>query len=123
MILVPSLTRSRESRRKVPLVEQRKHSRVPFRDSVVFVVKGREERATGITRDIGIGGMFIETPTPAPFGAEIVVHVHLPGEASAFAFVGVVRWVRAEGMGVQFGMMGARETYAITEIVRQAADG
>ncbi len=84
----------------------------------MFVVKGREERATGVIRDIGLGGVFVETSTPAAFGAELVVHVHIPGELSAFALPGVVRWVRADGMGVQFAMLGARETYAITEIVK-----
>jgi len=84
----------------------------------VFSRKGQSERVTGQSTDISLGGMFIETTQPAPFGAEIVVHVHVPGEPSAFALPGVVRWVRSDGMGVQFGLLGARETHTITELVR-----
>ncbi len=102
------------------MVEQRRYGRAPFRETVVFIAKGREERSTGTTRDLGIGGVYIETATPSAFGAEIVVHIHLPGEPSAIALPGVVRWVRADGMGVQFGNLGAKETFAITEIVREA---
>jgi hypothetical protein len=29
-----------------------------------------------------------------------------------------VRWTRSDGMGVQFGLIGARETHAITELTR-----
>ncbi len=104
------------------MVDQRRYGRAPFRETVVFVVKGREERSTGTTRDLGIGGVYVETATPAAFGAELLVHIHLPGEASSYALPGVVRWVRADGMGVQFGMLGAKETYAITEIVKVARD-
>ena len=84
----------------------------------MFSRKGQSERVTGQSTDISLGGMFIETTQPAPFGAEIVVHVHVPGEPSAFALPGVVRWVRSDGMGVQFGLLGARETHTITELVR-----
>jgi hypothetical protein len=102
------------------LVDQRRFSRVPFREPVVFVVKGGDDRAQGETRDICLGGMFIETKTPPPFGTEVVAHVHIPGEAQAFQLPGIVRWVRDDGMGLQFGNIGARETYAITAIVAQA---
>lgn len=101
-------------------MELRRHSRVPFTEAIVFVVKGTDARLTGTSHDISLGGMFIETTTPAAFGAEIVVHVHVPGEPQSFALPGVVRWVRNGGMGVQFGLIGARETYTITELVRAA---
>ena len=93
---------------------------MPHRDDVVFLVKGRDERGVGQTRDIGIGGVFVETAAPAPFGADIVVHLQLGG--ASYALPGVVRWVRSDGMGVQFGMLGAKETFAITEIVRSKED-
>jgi DNA-binding NarL/FixJ family response regulator len=31
---------------------------------------------------------------------------------------GTVRWTSKSGMGLQFGLLGARETYAITEVER-----
>ena len=84
----------------------------------MFSRKGEEPRVTGTATDISLGGMFIETAEPAAFGAEVVIHVHVPGQPSAFALPAVVRWVRPGGMGVQFRMLGARETHTITELVR-----
>jgi len=84
--------------------------------------KGSEKRVTGQSADISLGGMFVETQTPEAFGTEIVVHVHVPGEPSAFALPGIVRWTEAGGMGVQFQLLGARETHAITELVAEHAD-
>jgi type IV pilus assembly protein PilZ len=63
--------------------------------------------------------MFVETSAPAPFRAEVVVHIVLPGHGAPFALPGVVRWTRGGGMGVQFGLIGARETHAITEVTRR----
>ncbi len=76
----------------------------------------------GEATDISLGGMFIETKTPASFGDDIVVHVHVPGEPSAFTLPAKVRWTSHEGMGVQFGRIGARETHAITELVAAHED-
>jgi hypothetical protein len=53
------------------------------------------------------------------FNGEVVVHVLLPGQRAPFALPAVVRWSRAgEGMGLQFGLLGARETHAITELTK-----
>jgi PilZ domain len=86
---------------------------------VEFVAKGTSERLRGSCKDISIGGMFIETTSPLAFKAELVVHVTLPGQNTAFALPGVVRWTRKDGMGIQFGMLGARETHAITEVAKE----
>ena len=77
--------------------------------------------AEGIGKDISLGGMFVETETPASFNAEIVVRVGLrtaTGAISDFDLPATVRWVRAGGMGVQFGLLGVHETRAITELTR-----
>jgi type IV pilus assembly protein PilZ len=64
--------------------------------------------------------MFIETATPLPFSSELVVHVTLPGQRAQFALPAVVRWTGKDGMGVQFGLIGARETHAITQLTKAA---
>ena len=83
----------------------------------MFARKGSDQRSSGQSADISLGGMFIETQTPEPFGTEIVIHLHVPGEPSGFALPGKVRWTGSGGMGVQFGLLGARETHTITELV------
>jgi hypothetical protein len=103
------------------VLELRRHNRAPLDASVEFVGKGSSERIAGRAKDISLGGMFIETLHPLPFSSELVVHVLLPSQKAPFALPGVVRWTRDGGMGVQFGLIGARETHAITELTRQTA--
>jgi len=68
--------------------------------------------------------MFINTPAPLAFGTEIVVHLTLPGHRIPLAMPAVVRWSRVgQGMGLQFGLLGARETHAITELTKLGAAG
>jgi type IV pilus assembly protein PilZ len=101
-------------------VELRRTPRAPIDAVVEFAIKGDPVRRHGKAHDISLGGMFVETPTPPNFGAEVVIYITLPGEKSAFALPGVIRWTRNGGMGVQFGLLGARETYTITEAVKKS---
>jgi type IV pilus assembly protein PilZ len=96
--------------------EKRKHSRSLHRAAIAFQV-GSGPRQNGICHDVGIGGMFIETLVPAPFGEQVTVYMRLPELKEEAAIKGVVRWTEPDGMGVQFGMMGARETYALTKLI------
>jgi type IV pilus assembly protein PilZ len=63
--------------------------------------------------------MFIETASVVPFGTDVTIRVRLPGNKDELTLPGVVRWVRNDGMGIQFGLLGAKETHAITEIARR----
>jgi len=100
-------------------MEKRRHARATIDLPVLFAAKGTGSRGQGIGKDISIGGMFIETSEAATFGSEVVVRVRLrtaSGTDQDFDLPGVVRWVRSGGMGVQFGLLGALETHAITEM-------
>ena len=101
-------------------MEKRRHARASIDLPVLFAVKGTETQGQGIGKDISIGGMFIETEVTAKFGAEVIVRVHLhtPAGDQDFDLPGVVRWIRNGGMGVQFGLLGALETHAITELTK-----
>jgi Tfp pilus assembly protein PilZ len=99
-------------------VELRRFIRAPLDQSLLFAKKDDDEFIEGLARDISLGGMFIETPMPAEFGAEIVIHITLPEQSVELALPAVVRWTRVNGMGIQFRLLGARETHAITEVVR-----
>jgi type IV pilus assembly protein PilZ len=88
-----------------------------MRLALAFEVSGRRAHAT--SRNIGLGGMFIETVEPASYGDLLTVYVPLPGFSSAVAISSVVRWTAPDGVGIQFGLMGARETHALTEILHR----
>lgn len=97
--------------------EKRAHPRRPLHPPIAFKLDGGE-RVDAVCGDLSIGGAFIETTAPAPFGSEITVFLHLP-ELNAEAQVrAIVRWGKKGGMGVQFGVMGARETHALVELLK-----
>jgi type IV pilus assembly protein PilZ len=102
------------------MVELRRHSRAPLDVPVEFVVKGTSERLGGTAKDISLGGMFVATAEAPPFNAEIVIHVLIPRQKAPFAIPAIVRWTSKDGMGIQFGLIGAKETFAITEYCREA---
>jgi len=104
------------------VIEQRRYARAPINSPASFSVKGKSAKTEGLAKDISVGGMFLETTAPAAFGADVIVHLMLPGAADMMALPGVVRWVRDGGMGVQFGLLGAVETHIITEIGRKHAE-
>lgn len=101
------------------MIEKRRYTRASIDLPVSFTAKGSEAWASGLGKDISIGGMFIETEHVSAFGADVVIRVKLKTASGAmgdFDLPGVVRWVRDGGMGVQFGLLGAHETHAITEL-------
>jgi type IV pilus assembly protein PilZ len=101
------------------VVELRRHQRATIDIPVQFVAKGSTDAFQGQARDISVGGMFVQTPSPLAFGADVVVSLTLPGQKTPFSLPAVVRWSRTgEGMGLQFGLIGARETHAITELTK-----
>jgi len=100
-------------------MEQRRYARVPIDAPLTFAVKGTNEWLDGVGIDISVGGMSIETTFVAPFNTAVEVSVQLPGDDEIFLLPGVVRWAHGGRIGVQFGLLGARETHVITEINRR----
>jgi uncharacterized protein (TIGR02266 family) len=93
--------------------------RTPLDAAVSFTRKNTDAALAGRAKDVSVGGMFIETVYVAPFGSEVTIHMRLPQSKEELVLPGVVRWVRDDGMGIQFGNLGAKETHEITEVVRR----
>lgn len=100
-------------------MEQRKQRRSVIRMAVAFQAVGGP-RIAALCGDISLGGTFIETSEIVPFGAPVRVFLRLPGLASESTIDAVVRWTKPTGMGVQFGVMGARETHALMKLLAGA---
>jgi type IV pilus assembly protein PilZ len=102
------------------MTDLRRFPRVPLGQPIEFSTKGDDVpiRMEGTARDISLGGMFIETDLPCAVGEQVVVYVTLPRAKREMALPAVVRWSGKDGMGVQFGLLGARETHEITEFVK-----
>jgi type IV pilus assembly protein PilZ len=100
------------------VIELRRYQRAPLDAELTFTVKGGDSHVAGRSKDISVGGMFVLTASAPAFGAELVIHITLPGQKAPFALPGIVRWSARDGVGVQFGLLGARETHAITELTK-----
>jgi type IV pilus assembly protein PilZ len=98
--------------------DNRQHPRKHLHPNAGWALPGRA-RAEARCRDISLGGCFLETATPPPFGTSIVVFLELPGlldddgRPTPAVVTSTVRWTTPQGMGVQFGPMGVRETHAL----------
>lgn len=113
--MAPSPPRGPRKARE-PLIEHRQHPRTIVRTEVAFQV-GDGPSIDAQCRDVSLGGMFIETTAPLAYGATVRLYLPLPGLRSPAVVDAVVRWSQADGMGVQFGVMGARETHALTVLL------
>jgi type IV pilus assembly protein PilZ len=73
--------------------------------------EGHEPREA-LVRDMSLSGAFIEADLP--FGIVLSLQVEL-SPATSVTIAAVARWNKPDGTGVQFGQLGARDTYLITE--------
>jgi hypothetical protein len=97
--------------------EKRQFERVDFDGAVEVELGGRTFPAR--VRDISVGGAYVLTTEKANFGEAVTLRIVLPAIAAKGprALGGVVRWVRDDGFGLQFGATGALETFALAELV------
>jgi hypothetical protein len=96
--------------------DKRRHERRPVQFTVEFSAP-QGEREVGTCTDISVGGMRVQTDRPVPFGSKVTVYAVLAGGRQPSALPGTVRWASRNEMGVQFDPLGARETYAITQLL------
>lgn len=98
--------------------EKRRHPRVAVQVPVSCEAEGRAS-FNGIVVDVSVGGLYIEAQFVPSFGAELVLVGDFPG-APGLRLPAVVRWVKPGGFGVQFGLLGAKETHTLTAIMQKA---
>lgn len=100
------------------MLEKRKHPRQAVDLNATVSAEGVSQVIEGKIRDLSIGGMFFLCEDKVPFGAKVTVQIHFPKPSGTLAIPAVVRWVGDEGVGLQFGLTGARETHAIAQVLR-----
>ncbi len=69
---------------------------------------------------LSVGGLFLETLRCPPFGSPIEVDLLMGDERLHLS--AVVRWTAPTGFGVQFGLLGARETRVLSDLVQTHTD-
>ena len=96
--------------------EHRQYPRKNLTSPVAFQI-GEGPRVEAECHDVSLGGMYIETSEPQAYGTALTVILQLPGMKEETRIQVIVRWWKPTGMGVQFGVMGARETHALTTML------
>ncbi|MCS6899049.1 MAG: PilZ domain-containing protein [Myxococcales bacterium] len=95
--------------------EKRRHPRRRARLPLKIHRKGADPFAAESV-DLSVGGLFIQAEGGVSFGEELEVELELP-ELGLTRLPAIVRWIRADGFGVQFGLLGARHTHALANLV------
>jgi len=76
-------------------------------------------RHLGHSRNISLGGMFVETAQALPVQTTIQVRFRVPTQPEPIDVTGEVRWVEAggvgqlSGMGIRFHGLRARDVWAL----------
>lgn len=94
--------------------QQRHDIRIP----VDFSYQGRDFQ--GQSRNISLGGLFVETTASLPFGATVTVKFHIPNLKEHIEVEAEIRWVEnkdgvVEGIGVQFRGLRAKQVWALNK--------
>ena len=97
--------------------DKRSHPRVPLSVEVTCEVSGGAS-ILGRSKDISVGGVYIESETQVSFGTQVSIVLRLPNTKGDARLPGIIRWIKPGGFGVQFGLLGARETHAISELLK-----
>jgi hypothetical protein len=97
--------------------EKRRHHRVPLETIVTCrstEIETEVFQCEANARDISIGGMYLQSTDPPPLGRKLELCFQLPGKSVTLRLPAIVRWFGTDGFGVQFQLLGAKETHAIT---------
>lgn len=78
-----------------------------------------ELKRIATTRNISLGGVFIETTEVMPLSTKLLIRFHVPTQPEPIEVGGEVRWLensgpkQPSGMGIRFQGMRAREVWAL----------
>lgn len=99
--------------------EKRRHYRKPI--SLTIELVGADGKARpGACRDVSLSGAHLALDDPPRFEESVVVRFPIGPGGAMLAYPSIVRWTKPGEVGVQFGLLGARETYAVTELIAKS---
>ena len=100
---------------KKPTCSRRFFSRVepPGDVWVYWYCKGREE--TSRVRDLGLGGLFVQTARPAAVGASVKLYFLV--QEGQIRTLTVVQHVRPNGLGLKFSAMRDEDRQRLKELM------
>ncbi len=94
---------------------RRAQQRYDIEIPVVLTHEG--QRYDTVTRNMSLGGLFMNLDAPIPFGAVVRVKFALPELDKQVDVDAHVRWVQPDvGIGVQYTGLRAREVWALQQL-------
>jgi len=98
--------------------EKRAYSRTVIKIAVTCTTDGGAS-VVGVTRDISVGGVLIDGTDIPAFGTRVTLDFNA-AELRGLKVPGIVRWTKPDGFGVQFQLLGARETHGLALLISKA---
>jgi Tfp pilus assembly protein PilZ len=93
---------------------------------VLVTLESENNFYTGVTNDIGEGGVFIAIDDPPPIGSELSFELQLGEDGPCWPVMGVIRWIRSvdvagegspAGCGVEWFWIPPRALVAVNAFV------
>ncbi len=69
--------------------------------------------------NMSLGGALISAETKFSMGQRVEIAFHVPTQADAISVGATVRWSAADGVGIQFDGLRARDVWALNEYFKQ----
>jgi Tfp pilus assembly protein PilZ len=69
---------------------------------------------------LSVGGAFIEGGDIPAFGSKVLLTLNVAAQGEV-KLSGIVRWTKPDGFGVQFQLLGAKETYFLARLTSNKA--
>jgi uncharacterized protein (TIGR02266 family) len=100
-------------------VEHRRSDRRYDRRLEIEVIHEGQTMSTH-TRNISLGGVFIDCDRALPFGAKVMLKFRVPTQTELTQVEGQVRWVEMDdgqvrGVGIRFEGLRARDVWALNK--------
>lgn len=76
------------------------------------------EELTLVATNISLGGMFCTTDVKVTYGTELKVRFRLPALKEDTTCPMTVRWLKPDGVGLQFGSLRALEVWALNQFFK-----
>lgn len=78
-----------------------------------------EDWRWSVTRNLSLGGVFIEAEERPPYGSRVKVRFQLPNQEAPIEIGAAVRWTESGGFGVQFDGLRARDVWSLGKFLDQ----
>ncbi|MEQ9317607.1 MAG: PilZ domain-containing protein [Polyangiaceae bacterium] len=97
-----------------PKARRRRHSRIDVQLPVEVLVDGVDDVQKSRCANLSLGGMFILLTPGPPHGTKLRVWLSLP-TGDRLMVTGTIRWSTRDGVGIQHELLGARDTFILTQ--------